>query len=162
MESVHNGNIKTQLLLKKDQPHFAPYLQFLTNIIQIHLEYVKQGGPDYGISDAINKEEFQAFYNYLYSLEPGDPVEINEQQGPALYATTVTISRLLLCEYGERICSRLISKLPQEHRWSRFEAFRNDLLKHNTQLLLDLDQLQLEEKGALVALKERLERITLP
>jgi len=45
------------VIVVRDMPHFAPYLQFVANIVQIHFERVKLGGDDFGISIAISREE---------------------------------------------------------------------------------------------------------
>lgn len=145
----------------KDMPHYAPYLQFLLNILQIHFAHVEAGGPDYGISDAVDRQELEKLYNYLYQLREGEPVDIRESDARVLYATFVIVSRLLICDYGERVCQRLIQNLASGHRWHEFEIFRNDLLRHNTQMLLDMDQNMDHLIRGLDTVKARLELIHL-
>ena len=86
------------VLTVRDMPHFAPYLQFLVNIIQIHHEHVKLGGPDYGISDTMVKPDLDVLDKYLNSLQAGASVEIREKDARVLYASIVVVSRLLLCD----------------------------------------------------------------
>lgn len=160
MDNLAPDTGKGSVLIVNDMPHFAPYLQFITNIIQIHFEHVKLGRPDYYISDTMDRADFDEFYNYLYELPAGAPVEINERYGRVLYASLVVVSRLLICEYGEEVCGRLIRNLPAQHRWSKFEHFRNDLLRHNSQLLLDLDGKVASEIAGLEQVKKKLEQVT--
>ena len=149
------------VLVVRDMPHFAPYLQFVANIVQIHFERVKLGGNDFGISIAINREELNVLHAYLMRLQPGAAVEIKEQEAKMLYATLVVVSRLLLCDYGEEICRRLTRNLPQQHPWSHYETFRNTLLHHNSQMLLDIDEQFRQELKNLNELKQKLEAISL-
>ena len=139
MNEISGGGGNRHVFTVRDMPHFAPYLQFLVNIIQIHHEHVKLGAPDYGISDTIEKTDLDELDKYLNSLQVGATVEIREKDARVLYAAIVVVSRLLLCDYGEELCQRLIGHLPPQHRWFKFENFRNDLLHHNTQMLLDMD-----------------------
>lgn len=145
----------------RDMPHFAPYLQFLVNIIQIHNEHVKLGAADHGISLTMDKEDLDVLYKYLHNLQPGDAVDVTEKDARVLYASFVVVSRLLLCDYGEEICKRLIGHLPPQHRWANFERFRNDLLHHNTQMLLDMDGNMSHLIRGLDEVKQRLAEVTI-
>ncbi len=145
----------------RDMPHFAPYLQFLVNIIQIHFENVKHGYPDYNVSGAINKKDLNILDQYLSELQPGAHVVIKENAAKVLYASFAVVSRLLICDYGEKICNRLIRNLPQQHRWHQFEAFRNDLLHHNTQMLIDMDQNMSYLISGFDRMKQQLDKISL-
>jgi hypothetical protein len=156
-ERTDNKNVLTV----RDMPHFAPYLQFIVNILQIHFEHVKLGHPDHGISGTMVKQDFDELYDYLYQLAPDQPVEIMEKDARVLYACLVVVSRLMLCEYGEEVCGRLIRHLPSQHRWHQYEVFRNDLLRHNTQLLLDMDTNMLAAIRGLDLVKEKLEAVTI-
>ena len=139
MAPIHSKDDNRHVFTVRDMPHYAAYLQFLINIIQIHFEHVKLGAADHRISEAINPSDLEVLSTYLLSLQPGDSVDIKEKDARVLYASFVIVSRLLLTDYGEEIASRLISRLPVQHRWHQFEFFRNDILKHNTQMLLDMD-----------------------
>lgn len=156
-ENTKNDHVFTV----RDLPHFAPYLQFLVNIIQIHHERVKNGANDFGISKTINQNDLDVLYQYLHTLQPGAAVVINEAGARVLYASFVIVSRLLLCDYGEEICNRLIKNLPEQHRWHKFENFRNDLLHHNTQMLLDMDNNMSEMISGLSVLKQQLQEVSL-
>jgi hypothetical protein len=149
------------VIVVRDMPHFAPYLQFVANIVQIHFERVKLGGDDFGISIAISREELNMLHSYLLRLQPGAAIEIKEQEAKVLYASLVVVSRLLLCDYGEEICQRLTRNLPPQHPWSHYETFRNTLLHHNSQMLLDMDQRLQQNLKDLNELKQKLEAISL-
>ncbi|HTM65120.1 MAG TPA: hypothetical protein VL093_02290 [Flavipsychrobacter sp.] len=149
------------VLVVRDMPHFAPYLQFLTNIIQIHFEKVKLGGNDYRISAAITPEQLGVLHNYLMLLLPGAPIEIKAREVTVLYAVLVVVSRLLLSDYGEEICLRLTRNLSPQHPWSHYDTFRNTLLRHNSQMLLDMDQRLLADINGLDELKQKLKAISL-
>ena len=145
----------------RDMPHFAPYLQFVANIVQIHFERVKLGGDDFGISIAINRQQLDLLQAYLVRLQPGAAIEIKEQEAQVLYASLVVVSRLLLCDYGEEICLRLTRNLSPQHPWSNYETFRNTLLRHNSQMLLDMDQHLQQDLKDLNEMKQKLEAISL-
>lgn len=145
----------------RDMPHFAPYLQFVVSIIQIHFEHVKAGGDDYFISGAIERDDLQTLYKYLYSLKPGEAVVIRENDARVLYASFVIVSRMLICDYGEEICNRLTGRLPSQHPWSQYEVFRNTLLKHNAQMLMDMDNNMASMIGGLKDVKKRLASVNL-
>jgi hypothetical protein len=153
--------LEKNVLVVRDMPHFAPYLQFLANIVQIHFERVKLGGDDFGISAAINREELNVLHSYLMRLKPGATIEIKAREAKVLYASLVVVSRLLLCDYGEEICLRLTKNLAPQHPWSNYETFRNTLLRHNSQMLLDMDQHLQQELNDLESLKQKLEAISL-
>ena len=161
MNAVLSEENNEHVFTVRDMPHFAPYLQFLVNIIHIHFEHVKLGAPDYGISATMNKDDLDVLYKYLHTLEPGSAVEIRERDARVLYAGFVVVSRLLLCDYGEEICNRLIGHLPPQHRWAKFEQFRNDLLHHNTQMLLDMDTNMSHMIGGLDIVKERPSQVSI-
>jgi hypothetical protein len=161
MRETPSGVSEKIVFTVRDMPHFAPYLQFLVNIIQIHFEHVKLGGEDYEISEAIDKQELDSLYKYLYGLQPGSIVEIDEAEARVLYAAFVIVSRLIICEYGEEICGRLIRNLPPKHRWHNFENFRADLLHHNTQMLMDMEQNMIDKIPYLDEVKERVAAVTL-
>lgn len=148
------------VLVVKDVPHFAPYLQFLVNIIQIHFEHVRQGNPDYNIAQAISVDDLNSLSAYLNRLQDGEPVQISQRFGRLLYATGVVISRMLISDYGEEICGRLISRLPSRHRWHRFEDFRTDMLRHNAQLLMDIDSGMSTPVDGLAAVRKQLNEVT--
>lgn len=157
MEGVSDNNVLTV----RDVPHFAPYLQFLVNFVQIHFEYARQGNNDYKVSNAISAEHLDEFSSYLYKLKPDDAVEIGEKYARVVYGCLVVVSRMLICEYGEVIAGRLTSKLPAGHRWQNFEHFRNDLLRHNTQMLMDMDTNMHHLIGGIEDVKKRLNEVTL-
>jgi len=157
IERVGNKNV----FVVRDIPHFAPYLQFLVNILQIHFEHVRMGEDDHNISAAINRNDLELLYSYLRKLEPGAAVEIGERDACVLYAGFVIVSRLILCDYGETICRKLIENFPPQHPFSRFENFRNILLHHNSQMLLDMDTNMQHLIGGLDIVKQKLEAVTL-
>ena len=152
---------RRNVFVVRDMPHFAPYLQFLVNVIQIHFEHVTLGGYDYHISGAINREDLEILYKYLHQLEPGAAVEIKENDARVLYASFVIVSRLMLCDYGEEICKRLIQNLPSAHPWSNYEVFRNTILRHNAQMLMDMDNNMTLSISGLGTIKQQLELIDL-
>ena len=156
-EDVRNPEVFTV----REMPHFAPYLQFLVNILQIHFEHVKAGGADYGISETMDRADLEALYNYLHRLEPGAPVQIKQKDARVLYACFVVVSRLLICDYGESICNRLIRNLSPRHPWSQYEVFRNTLLRRNAQMLMDMDNNMREQIPGLEEIKRRLETVSL-
>ena len=153
--------LNPEVFTVREMPHFAPYLQFLVNIIKIHFELVKAGGSDYGISDTMNRADLEKLYVYLHEIEPGAPVRIGQKDARVLYACFVIVSRLMLCDYGEAICSRLIRNLDTRHPWSEFEVFRNTLLRHNAQMLMDMDNSTRMQIPGLEEIKSRLEAISL-
>jgi hypothetical protein len=161
MNSGTGTESNRNVLTVSNMPHYAPYLQFLVSIIQIHFEQVKQGFPDYKVTEAFIKDDLDSLYEYLLKLETGAPVEIKENDARVLYASFVIVSRLLLCEYGEEICQRLIKNLPIHHRWFKFENFRNDLLRHNAQMLMDMDANMSGLISGLDAVKAKLEVVSL-
>lgn len=145
----------------RDMPHFAPYLQFLVNIIQIHFARTENGGQDYFISGAIDRSELDGLYHYLNKLKPGETIVIKERDARVLYASFVVVSRMLICDYGEEICHRLIARLPTQHPWAKYEAFRNTLLRHNAQMLLDMDTNMAAGISGLEQVKKKLELVSL-
>ena len=108
MAPIHSEDDNRHVFTVRDMPHYAAYLQFLINIIQIHFEHVKLGAADHRISEAINPADLEVLCTYLLSLQPGDSVDIKEKDARVLYASFVIVSRLLLTDYGEEIASRLM------------------------------------------------------